>query len=303
MGAGIRELGAGNAASASDEALPAAYWNPAALAYTTKTALGFGADVRSLQRHGGSVAIQGKVAGHLGMGIAWAERGDWQVTAYDEDETPLGTARPQANEVYIGLGWKTSRYNSFGASLQWYHSTLDIEGGSGDINQIGIFNVGWLKLWQKGRWKTAIVIRNLGLNDKLSSNFDLTTVVADNATGLDKTGFDFHPKTLILAASHRRKIGLWDFEFSGELLDYQLKDELYVTDANFHQQGFRLGAQWFLNPWAEFRTGYDRGNYSLGFGTKYPLSRSKMISLDYAVLVEREAFLFNPYALGIRYYF
>src|SRR5688572_4060206 len=61
MGGGIRELGMGNAGTADEEAMPAAYWNPALLPFNRKTVVGMGADMRSLNRNGGFAGVQGRV--------------------------------------------------------------------------------------------------------------------------------------------------------------------------------------------------------------------------------------------------
>src|SRR4051812_17615814 len=65
MGGGIRELGMGNTGTASEEAMPAAFWNPAILPFNKKTAVGVGADIRTLSRNGGYAGIQGRVAANM----------------------------------------------------------------------------------------------------------------------------------------------------------------------------------------------------------------------------------------------
>ena len=111
MGAGVRELGRGNTGTALEGANPAAYWNPALLAFMRKSEFGMGADVRSADRNGGFVALQGRVATNLGLGAAIVNRGDYNVQAYDANENDIGYARPQAFATYFGMGMRTSRRN------------------------------------------------------------------------------------------------------------------------------------------------------------------------------------------------
>ena len=303
MGGGVRELGMGNTGTALLNSMPAAYWNPASLAGLRKKDLALGADVRALQRHGGIVAIQGPVAANLGMGIGVLSRGDWEVKAYNADEEYIGTARPQAFGTYVGAGFRLTRQQAIGLSMVWYNSHLDIEGGAGAINQIGIFNLGYLQQWKNGL-QAGVSLRNLGMNSKLSANFELTTITATGPADLDQTGNDFHPKTLIGALAYNWKEAPYGpVLFTGELINYQLKDAFFVIDANFHHQDFRLGAEWSPFDNLQVRTGYDRGNYSVGFGYKRNLRRKKVISFDYAMVIERHFVHFNPYGFGIRYHF
>lgn len=301
MGGGIRELAMGNAATASEEAMPASYWNPALLAFNRKTTVGVGADIRSLNRNGGFAGVQGRVAANLGMGIGLLNRGDYDVPAYDRDEKYLGTARPQSIGSYVGLGIKSSRTNAFGAALQWYSSDMDIGDGSGNVNVIGIVNLGWQKRWgREGKLRTAVVIRNLGINEDLSANFDLTTLTGEDVDGFDHSSTDFFPKTLVLAANYSHKLWNRDFEFALEVIDYQLKDALYVVDANFHHQAVRGGVECALTGNLDLRGGVDRGNIALGLGYVLPWGKRRL-AFDYALLLERGYLTVNPYAVGLRF--
>jgi hypothetical protein len=299
MGGGVHELGMGNAGTALEDASPAAYWNPALLPFNRQVNVGLGADVRSLDRNGGFAGVQGRVAGNMGMGLGVLNRGDFNVTAYDADEKPLGTARPQSIGSYVGLGVKTSRSNAFGAALQWYSTNLDLGGGTGDVNVIGILNLGWYKRWNE-RLKTGVVVRNLGLNADLSANFDQTVLSNDENAGFERTSSDFFPKTLIVAALYT--VERWGrvFDVAAEAMDYQLKDAFFVTDANFHTQDFRLGVDCHWTSAMSFRTGYDRGNLSAGFGYNLPWGK-RHIMFDYALLLERGFLTINPYAVGLRF--
>ncbi len=299
MGGGIRELGMGNTGTASEEATPAAYWNPALLPFNRETTIGVGADMRSLDRNGGYASVQGRVAGNMGMGLGMLNRGDYNVKAYNADEVSIGTARPQSIGSYLGVGVKTSRSNSFGAAVQWYSSNMDLPSAAGNINVIGIFNLGWYKRWGQDL-KTGIVIRNLGLSKNLTAGFDQTTLTAEEAAGFDHTAADFFPKTLVAAVYYTRQIKSKSYDFAAEVMDYQLKDDLFVTDANFHTQDFRLGVNCHWSELLSMRAGYDRGNLSAGLGYVLPWGK-KHLSFDYAFLVEKGWLTVNPFAIGLRF--
>jgi hypothetical protein len=301
MGGGIRELGMGNTGTALEDAQPAAYWNPALLPFNRETLVGVGADIRSLDRNGGFASMQGRVAANMGMGIGLLNRGDFNVEAYDADERPIGTAQPQSIATFVGMGVRTSRSNAFGAALQWYSTNLDIDNAAGNVNVIGILTLGWYKRWND-RLKTGVVIRNLGINPDLSANFDQTVLSAEGSeiSGFERTSTDFFPKTLIVAGLYTVDAWKRKFDLAAEVMDYQLKDELYSVDANFHTQDFRLGVDCHWNEAMSLRGGYDRGNLSLGFGYMLPWGRRR-IMFDYAFLLERGWLTLNPYAVGLRF--
>jgi hypothetical protein len=298
MGGGIRELGMGNTGTAAEEAMPAAYWNPAILPFNRQTTAGVGADMRSLQRNGGYAGLQGRVAANLGFGIGLLNRGDYDVTAYDADEKPLGTARPQAIGSYLGLGVKTSRSNSFGAAVQWYSYDPDLGGGTGGVNVIGIFNLGWYKRWGNDL-KTAVAVRNLGINSQLSADFDQTTLSNEDAQGFERTASDFLPKTLVAAVFYTSHAFGKTMDLAAEVLDYQLKPVLYTSDAEFHVQTLRLGADWHVSDRINARLGMDQGNVTAGFGYALPWGRRRLI-FDYAFVAERGFLTLNPFAAGFR---
>ncbi|MEO7426634.1 MAG: hypothetical protein ABI036_15705 [Fibrobacteria bacterium] len=301
MGGGIRELGMGNTGTASEEAMPAAYWNPAILAFSRQTQVGVGADIRTLSRNGGYAGMQGRLAANLGAGVGVLNRGDFDVPAYDRDEKPLEgeIARPQSIGSYLGLGVKTSRSNSFGAALQWYSYNPDLGGGTGNVNVIGIFNLGWYKRWNN-TLKTGVAIRNLGINKDLSADFDQTTLTGDDAQGFERTSTDFMPKTLVAAVFYTAEIKRRIVDFSAEALDYQLKRELFVIDANFHVQALRLGADWHVTDQLNVRAGMDQGNLSAGLGYGLPWGKHRLL-FDYAVVAERGFLTINPFAVGFRF--
>lgn len=301
MGGGIHELGMGNTGTASEEAMPAAYWNPAILPFNRVSAVGLGADIRSLSRNGGFAGFQGRLAANLGAGVGLLNRGDFNVPIYDRDEKPLEgyeTARPQAIGSYLGMGVKTSRSNSFGAALQWYSYNLDLD-GTGDVNVIGIFNLGWYKRWTNGL-KTGVVVRNLGMNSDLSADFDQTTLSGEDAQGFERTSRDFMPKTLVAAVFYTTTAGSKTVDLAFELLEYQLKRDLFVTDANFHKQDFRLGVDCHLSENMNVRAGVDQGNITAGFGYALLWGKRRLI-FDYALVAEQGFLTVNPFAVGFRF--
>jgi hypothetical protein len=299
MGGGIRELGMGNTGTASEESNPASYWNPAVLPFNRQTTVGVGADMRSLDRNGGFAGIQARLAGNMGIGFGILNRGDYNVKAYDADEKAIGTARPQSLGSYLGLGIKTSRSNSFGAAVQWYSSNMDLPGATGDINVIGIFNLGWYKRWGTDL-KTAVVVRNLGISPRLSAEFDQTTLTGEDASGFDHNSTDFFPKTLIAAVFYTTKAGSKTVDLAFEVMDFQLKNEIYASDANFHSQDFRLGFDLHWTEIMSLRAGADRGNLSAGFGYVFPWGKRK-IMFDYALVAEKATLTLNPFAVGLRF--
>ena len=168
-------------------------------------------------------------------------------------------------------------------------------------NLIGIVNLGWHKRWgREGTLRTAVVIRNLGLNEDLSAAFDQTTLTGDEVGGFDHTSTDFFPKTLVVAANYTRKLWNRDFELALEVMDYQLKDALLVVDAKCHHQAVRAGVECALSESVDVRGGVDRGNIALGLGYVLPWG-TRRLAFDYALLLERGFLTVNPYAVGLRF--
>ena len=300
MGAGIAELGMGNTGTARLKATPAAYWNPALLAFTRYTTLSAGEDIRSLNRNGGYANIQGRVAPRLGLGLGAVNRGDYKVDVLDKDENFLGTARPQDIAIYLGAGFKLSRKGGIGLATQWYQANRDIGSSIGDINLIGILNVGWFYTWTR-KLHTAVVLRNLGLNKDLSANYDFNSLPGDDPEALTPIGEDFFPKTFVAAVRYQFEVYKRPLDVYGEFLDFQLEDIFFDIDGDHHAMGFRLGADYQWHENLNFRTGYDRGNLSVGLGYRWRVYRKRYLEIDYALLIERKTFGFNPFGLGLKY--
>jgi hypothetical protein len=299
MGAGVRELGRGNTGTALADAAPAAFWNPALLPFYRKTYAAMGAEVRSLDRNGGFLSLQGPVANNLGLGVGFVNRGDYNVPAYDENEEYLGTARPQSYATYFGAGMRTSRRNAFGATLLVYASTLDVGDGIGDVDFVGGVNLGWYRRLTDSL-SVAVVIRNLGLNGRLSADFEQTVTGEDIGFGYASTANDFFPKTLVVAAEWRKRLWERNWAFAAEVMDYQLKNYLFAPNPADHAQALRLGVECEVAERTYFRTGLDRLNPTFGLGYTYRWSRARLITFDYALVLERGVTTFNPYAVGVK---
>ncbi|MFC1585348.1 hypothetical protein ACFL5V_07365 [Fibrobacterota bacterium] len=299
MGAGVAELGTGNTGTGREDAVPAAYWNPALLAFSRYTAAAFGADIRSLSRNGGMICLQGRIAPNMGAGLGIINRGDFDFPVYDMNENYLGVARPQDIGFYLGVGVKTSRRNSFGSALQWYHSNKDI-GGAADINSIGIINVGWYRSWST-KFKTAAVLRNLGFNSSFSANYEFKAGQAQTEFAMDETGKDFFPKTLIAAGMYTFNIMKKDLDVFVEFLNFQLVDRIFDIDRDHHAVDMRMGTEFKLIDDTSFRAGYDRGNVCFGLGYHLKIRKKKKLQFDYALILERFGTTLNPFAIGLRY--
>jgi hypothetical protein len=299
MGTGIRELGRGNTGTLIEESSAASYWNPALIGLPKRTQIAMGADARTANRIGGFASVQGRASGQLGLGLSVVHRGDFDITAYDADEREIGTAKPQAIGSYLGLGLRTSRNQSFGVSVGWYSQYLDVGDGIGDVNVIGLVNVGWFRRIGD-RFRVGAVVRNLGMDGDLNASFDQITLGEETVGGFERTSQDFWPKTLVVAGAWQDSLRGRPFELSVELLNYQLKPDLYALDANFHAQRLRWGGEWEAWPALQVRTGMDGMNISAGFG--YELKwRRRPLHFDYAVTLEREVWSVNPMSVSIRY--
>jgi hypothetical protein len=193
---------------------------------------------------------------------------------------------------------RTSRRNAFGAALLVYASTQDAIEGVGDVNFVGGVNLGWYRRLTDSL-SVAVTVRNLGLNGRLSSEFE-QVVSGDDLTGYSATSRDFFPKTLVVAAEWRKR--LWDrqWAFAGEALDYQLKDALFTANPAFHSQALRLGAECEVAERTFLRAGLDRLNPTFGLGYAWRWSRARVITFDYALVMERGLTTFNPYAIGLK---
>ncbi len=299
MGAGMRELGRGNTGTLLEDGSAAAYWNPALIGLARRTQIGAGAEMRSAERVGGFASIQGRASGSLGLGLAIVHRGDLGFTAYDANEREIGSAAPQAIASYLGLGLRTSRNQGFGFSVGWYSQYLDVGEGIGDVNIIGIVNLGWYRRFGE-HVRVGAVIRNLGFDSDLNAGFDQVTLGDETVSGFERTGQDFWPKTLVVAGTWVDSLLGRPCEASVEVMDYQLKSSLYALDANFHTQRIRFGGEWEAWPDLRVRAGMDGLTLSAGLGYSLKWKRHPL-RFDYALSIERNVWTVNPLAVSLRY--
>jgi hypothetical protein len=180
-----------------------------------------------------------------------------------------------------------------------YTSSLDIDGGYGDVDFVGGINLGWYRRLTDSL-SVAVVVRNLGINRDLSSDFDQTVTGEDIGFGFASSGRDFFPKTLVVAGEWRKRLWDRDWAFAAEVMNYQLKRTLFTPNPAFHSQAARLGAECEVAERTFLRAGMDRLNPTFGFGYTYRWSRARLITLDYALTLERGLATFNPYAAGVK---
>lgn len=301
MGIGIAQLGMGNTGALQIHHAGHAYWNPALLAFPAQNQAIAGADVRWLSRNGSYLGWQGRLAPRLGAGIVIANRGDFDVPVYDEQENLEGTARPQEFLTYLALGWKLTRFSGIGFQVGNYSRYMDL-GGAGDGSMLGLFGISYYnRLFPN--LEAVVSIRNLGLNSDFSARYDIVSD-EESALGFSATGNDYWPKTTALGFRYLpsfAKIPKEALSISVELLDFLLEDDLWAWTLDHHQFDFRLGSEYILNPWIVLRGGYDRGNLSLGGSYTTKLGRKNNLTLDYALLLERNFTFLNPFSLGIRF--
>jgi len=295
LGLGISELGGGNTGSARLDVTAATFWNPAVLPFFSRLQISLGEDLRFLNRNGAYASIEGRIAPNLAAGLVIHNRGDFDVPVYDANEVKLGTARPQEIHVLLGVGVKTSRFNSLGLSVGGYSRSMDL-GGEGDAQNTGILNLGWYRQWPK-QIQTALTIRNLGFNKKMSASY--TSQSSSGLDGFSGTQSDYFPKTFVAAFTWPLMLSKKELILRLEALDYLLVEEVWDNDGDHHAQGFRLGVDYSFLPELIFRGGYDQGNFSLGSSYVISIGKKKWI-VDYALLFERGWVFVNPFALGLR---
>lgn len=302
MGAGVRELGQGNTGTDRVDGALAAFWNPALLPFPKKPQLALGGEIRSLDRNGGYVSFQERLTGNLGVGITIVNRGDLKIPILDGNEDTISgllTAAPQAFASYLSVGLRTSRGNAFGATVQWYTSNMEVA-NYGDITFVGGFNLGWYRRLGDSL-SVSVVVRNLGINERLSAEFDQNAFGGDDASayGSALSAPDFFPKTLVVAGEWRKSLLNRAWTFSAEVMDYQLKNVLFTPNPAFHSQAARVGAECEVAEAVQLRAGLDRLNPTIGFGYTFKWNR-RPIQFDYALTMERGFLTFNPYAIGLK---
>ena len=126
MGAGTRELGRGNTGSADTASMPAAYWNPAILGFREHLSYNLNAEMRDLDRMGGSLGLEGPVGKRMGIGFAMLYRGDLDFDVINEDDETMGSATPYFTMMYLGLAYRATRRDAFGLSFSMSYDNMDI---------------------------------------------------------------------------------------------------------------------------------------------------------------------------------
>ena len=94
-----------------------------------------------------------------------------------------------------------------------------------------------------------------------------------------------------------RKTNLWL-----DVLDYQVADTLLVFDPDWHIWKSRLGIETEVIPQGMVRLGLEDRNPSLGLGYTFLVrwDRKRIpIALDYALLYEWDAELWNPLSFSL----
>ena len=163
--------------------------------------------------------------------------------------------------------------------------------------------MGWYRSWGK-KLKSALVLRNFGLNDSLSAKLEVRSGLASHDEDWEGTSNDFIPKTLVAAVMYQAKLRKKPLEVRFELIDFLVYEAIFseeVYDRNHHIIGFRLGGDWHFSDQITLRSGYDRGNLCLGFGYRLKTKKGKSLAFNYALVLERGGVTFSPYSLGFRY--
>ncbi len=304
MGAGARELGRGNTGSADTAAMPGSYWNPGLLGFRRSLSLSLHGEDRDLSRSGGSLAIESRAGSRMGIGLGLLFRGDRDFAVVNEDDQDLGTASPYAMMGYLGLGYRLSRRDGLGFSLSFSREDLGVSSFYDDMDMVDEYqspialNLGWYRAWN-AKWTSGVMVRNLGLNADLSSAWDRNPS-RDNSLGTTRA---LRPKVLQVGVGYHaplfgRPAHLWL-----EMLDYQVADTLLVFDPDWHIWKARLGFESEVIPEGHVRLGVDDSNPSLGLGYCFYVRAGKRripLQVDYALVYESEAELWNPLSFGLR---
>lgn len=304
MGAGTREMGRGNTGTADTASMPGAYWNPAILGFRENLNYTLNADKRDLDRMGGNLGLEGKVGKRMGIGFAMLYRGDLDFDVINDDDETIGTATPLFTMMYLGFSYRATRRDALGFSLSMSYDNLDIsehmEGYEivDDYRSPVTINLGWLRQWNDN-WSTSVVIRNLSFSKNLSAKWSRNTS-SDNS--LPSTE-GVRPKVLQIGIGYRSHImGKPVFAWM-EAIDYQVADTLLAFDPQLHVWTGRVGFECEILEGGTIRLGMDDLNYTVGLGYKFNVRIGKkkyLFDVNYALLYETDAGLWNPLSFGLR---
>lgn len=304
MGASSRELARGNAGSSDTSSMPAAYWNPALLAFRKNIAYTLHAEKRALDRAGGSLGVDGRIGSRMGVGGAILYRGDFDFQVIDEDDQTLGSASPFFSMIYLGLAYRLSKRDALGLSFSMSYDNLDIAKHYDDIDLEDAyrspvtFNFSWFRQVNE-KWSVSVIVRNLSFGKNLSAEWTKTTS-GDNS--IESTG-GFRPKTLQVGLGYRSKLLGRDASLWFEAIDYQMSKVFLAFDPDAHYWTARLGAEYEVIPSGALRAGVDGTNFSLGLGYRFEIRLGKKkwpFEVNYALLYESQADLWNPLSFGVR---
>lgn len=304
MGAGTREMGRGNTGTADTASMPGAYWNPAILGFRENLNYTLNADKRDLDRMGGNLGLEGKVGKRMGIGFAMLYRGDLDFDVINDDDETIGTATPLFTMMYLGFSYRATRRDALGFSLSMSYDNLDIsehmEGYEivDDYRSPVTINLGWLRQWN-ANWSTSVVIRNLSFSKNLSAKWSRNTS-SDNS--LPSTE-GVRPKVLQIGIGYRSHIMGKPVSAWMEAIDYQVADTLLAFDPQLHVWTGRVGFECEILEGGTIRLGMDDLNYTVGLGYKFNVRIGKkkyLFDVNYALLYETDAGLWNPLSFGLR---
>ncbi|PJJ40872.1 hypothetical protein [Hallerella succinigenes] len=304
MATGGRELGRGNIGAADTSAMPSVYFNPALLAFRSNVGYALAAEKRDLDRAGGSLGIESSVGKRMGIGAAVLYRTDLDFEVINSDDETVGSAQPYFTTTYIGVGYRLTRKDGIGFSLAMSYDNLDISGDYEDADLVDsyqspvVLNLGWHREWNE-HWSTAVVIRNLSFSKNLSAKW---TRNASNDNSVEQSE-GVRPKVLQIGLGYHTKLLERPISVWMEALDYQVADTLLVFDPDWHIWTGRFGMEWEALENLIVRGGFDEFNYTFGLGYKFSLrlgKRKYFFQIDYALVYESQAELWNPLSFGFR---
>ena len=304
MGTGGRELGRGNVGIADTSALPAAYFNPAILGFRNTIAYTLAAEKRDLDRAGGALGVETKIGNRMGIGAAVLYRTDLDFEVINSDDETVGSAQPYFMTAFVGVGYRLTRKDAIGFSLSISYDNLDISGHYEEASLVDsyqspvVLNVGWLREWNE-HWSSAVMIRNLSFSKNLSATW---TRNASNDNSVEESE-GVRPKVLQIGLGYHTKLLNRPISVWMEALDYQVADTLLVFDPDDHIWTGRFGMEWEAIEDGLVRFGFDDRNYTFGLGYRFSIrfgKRRYAFEIDYALVYESVADLWNPLSFGFR---
>jgi hypothetical protein len=305
MGAGVREMSLGNAASADFASANPAYWNPALPALQRSTTISLGQEERSLGRYGSQLSFASAIGARMGFGFTALLRGDHGFEVIDWDDENKGESEPWWMNSYLSLAWRTSPYTAYGASFQISYENYDLANILAEENIVFndiqsspfLLHLGWMHRWNE-KFDLAFTIRNLGWNSDLTASREYAWT-SDNTI---PTATAYAPREYHAGIHYHAYIKEDSLTLALEVIDYQLSPVLWEWDGDLHVQSVRLGVDWQPLDDLHLRSGYDDGSWSLGFGYAWKMGQAQWpVQIDYALLVERNVYLWQPWNLGIKF--